>query len=171
MLRRLLPLVACSLLAVSPAAARDNPLSTEVRQSWTRTWNNVVAAAEKMPEEHYTFKPAPESQSFRDMVAHIADAAMGTCTGMTGERRTAGAREMTAKTDLVGAIKAAGAECEKAYAALTDATATEMVTGPRGSQTRLGTAYRNVIHIDHEYSKMTVHFRLKGLVPPSSERR
>lgn len=171
MLRPLLPLVSCSLLAVSTAAAQDNPLSTEVRQSWTRTWNNVVAAAEKMPEEHYTFKPAPESQSFRDMVAHIADAAMGTCTGMTGERRTAGAREMTAKADLVGAIKAAGAECEKAYGGLTDATATEMVAGPRGSQTRLGTAYRNVIHIDHEYSKMTVHFRLKGLVPPSSERR
>jgi hypothetical protein len=78
---------------------------------------------------------------------------------------------MTAKADLVGAIKAAGAECEKAYGALTDATATQMVTGPRGSQTRLGTAYRNVIHIDHEYSKMTVHFRLKGLFPPSSERR
>jgi hypothetical protein len=153
------------------AADKNSVVGWEVRQSWTRTWNNVVAAAEKMPEEHYTFKPAPESQSFRDMVAHIADSAMGACTGMSGERRTAGAREKTAKAELVAAIKVAGAECEKAYGALTDAQATEMVSGPRGSQTRLGTAYRNVIHIDHEYSKMTVHFRLKGLVPPSSERR
>ena len=168
---RPLALACCLALTSVPAAAQDNPLSTEVRQSWTRTFGNVAAAAEKMPEEHYSFKPAPESQSFRDMVAHIADAAMGACTGMTGERRTAGAREMTAKADLVGAIKAAGAECEKAYAALTDATATQMVTGPRGSLTRLGTAYRNVIHIEHEYAKMTVHFRLKGLVPPSSEGR
>ena len=171
MLRRVALVLSCLPLVVLSADAQDNPLSTEVRQAWTRTWNNVVAAAENLPEEHFTFLPSPVSQSFRDMVAHIADAAMGTCTGMTGERRTAGAREMSAKADLAGAIKAAGAECEKAYAALTDATATEMVTGPRGSQTRLGTAYRNVIHIDHEYSKMTVHFRLKGLVPPSSERR
>jgi hypothetical protein len=171
MLRRLGIVLSCLSLAVLPTAAQDNPLSTEVRQSWTRTWNNVVAAAEKMPEEHYGFKPAPESQSFRDMVAHIADAAMGTCTGMTGERRTAGAREMTAKADLVDAIKAAGAECEKAYGALTDATATQMITGPRGTRSRLGTAYGNVIHIDHEYAKTTVHFRLKGLVPPSSEGR
>ena len=162
--------LSCVAFITVPASAQD-ALSTEVRQSWTRTWGNVAAAAEKMPEEHYPFKPAAESQSFRDMVAHIADSAMGACTGMTGERRTAGAREMTAKADLLGAIKAAGAECEKAYAALTDATATEMVTGPRGTQTRLGTAYRNVIHIEHEYSKMTVHFRLKGLVPPSSEGR
>ena len=168
---RPLALACCLAAASSPAAAQDNPLSTEVRQSWTRTFGNVAAAAEKMPDEHYSFKPAAESQSFRDMVAHIADAAMGACTGMTGERRTAGAREMTAKADLVGAIKAAGAECEKAYGALTDATAAQMVTGPRGSLTRLGTAYRNVIHIEHEYAKMTVHFRLKGLVPPSSEGR
>lgn len=39
--------------------AQDNPLSTELRQSWTRTWGNIAAAAEKMPEEHYGFKPAP----------------------------------------------------------------------------------------------------------------
>lgn len=168
---RLLPL-ALSLVAVAiPAASQDNPLSTEVRQSWTRTWNNVVSAVEKMPEEHFAFKPAPESQSFRDLVAHTADSAMGACTGMTGERRNAGAREMTAKADLVNAIKAAGAECEKAYGALTDQTATQMVTGPRGSRTRLGTAYGNVIHIEHEYAQMAVHFRLKGLVPPSSEGR
>ena len=105
------------------------------------------------------------------LLAASAAAAQDNPLGMTGDRRTAGAREMTAEADLVGAIKAAGAECEKAHGALTDATATERVSGPRGSQTRLGTAYRNVIHIDHEYSEMTVHFRLKGLVPPSSERR
>jgi hypothetical protein len=164
--------LALCLTSISvPAAAQDNPLSTEVRQAWTRTWGNIVAAAEKMPEEHYGFKPAPESQSFRDLVAHTADSAMGACSGMTGERRNAGAREMTAKADLVGAIKAAGAECEKAYGGLTDQTGTEMVAGPRGTRSRLGTAYGNVIHIEHEYAQMAVHFRLKGLVPPSSEGR
>jgi hypothetical protein len=168
---RTLPVTLGALLLAAPLSAQDNPLSNEVRQSWTRTWNNVVAAAEKMPEEHYAFKPAPESQSFRDLVAHTADSAMGACTGFSGERRTAGARDMTTKADLVGAIKAAGAECEKAYGALTDQTATQMVTGPRGSRSRLGTLYGNVIHIEHEYAQMAVHFRLKGLVPPSSEGR
>lgn len=168
---RLLPAALCALLCVTPAAAQDNPLSTEVRQAWTRTWNNVAAAVEKMPEEHFAFKPAPESQSFRDLVAHTADAAMGACTAVAGERKTAGAREMTTKAALVGAIKAAGAECEKAYGALTDQTAAQMITGPRGSRSRLGTLYGNVIHIEHEYAQMAVHFRLKGLVPPSSEGR
>ena len=169
---RTLTLAAFAALALAAqAAAQDNPLSTEARQSWTRTWGNVVAAAEKMPEENYAFKPAADSQSFRDLVAHTADSAMGSCSGLNGERRQAGAAAMTSKADLIGALKAVGAECEKAYGSLTDATATQMITGPRGTRSRLGVAYGNAIHIEHEYAQMAVHFRLKGLVPPSSERR
>lgn len=168
---KLLPVAFLAALAAVPAAAQDNPLSTEVRQAWTRTWGNVAAAAEKMPEENYAFKPSPESQSFRDLIAHTADSAMGACSSLTGERRTAGAREMTTKAALLEAVKAAGAECEKAYGGVTDQTATQMVTGPRGSRSRLGMLYGNVVHIEHEYAQMAVHFRLKGLVPPSSDRR
>lgn len=168
---KLLPVAFLAALAAVPAAAQDNPLSTEVRQAWTRTWGNVAAAAEKMPEENYAFKPSPESQSFRDLIAHTADSAMGACSSLTGERRTAGAREMTTKAALLEAVKAAGAECEKAYGGVTDQTATQMITGPRGSRSRLGMLYGNVAHIEHEYAQMAVHFRLKGLVPPSSDRR
>lgn len=168
---KLLPVAFLAALAAVPAAAQDNPLSTEVRQAWTRTWGNVAAAAEKMPEENYAFKPSPESQSFRDLIAHTADSAMGACSSLTGERRTAGAREMTTKAALLEAVKAAGAECEKAYGGVTDQTATQMITGPRGSRSRLGMLYGNVVHIEHEYAQMAVHFRLKGLVPPSSDRR
>lgn len=149
----------------------QNPLSTEAQQAWTRTKNNVIAAAEKMPEEHYSFKPAPESQSFRDLVAHTADSAMGVCSGYSGERKSAGAASMNSKAELVGAIKAAMAECDTAYGSLTDAKATEMIAGRGGQRTRLGTLYGNTVHIEHEYAQMAVHLRLKGIVPPSSEGR
>jgi hypothetical protein len=158
-------------IAAFALQGQDNPLSTEAQQSWARTKNNIIAAAEKMPEENYSFKPAPESQSFRDLVAHTADSAMGACSGFNGERKQAGAASMTAKADLVGAIKAAMAECDKAYGSLTDAKATEMIPGRGGQRSRLGTLYGNTIHIEHEYAQMAVHFRLKGLVPPSSEGR
>jgi len=151
--------------------AQENPLSTEAQQAWTRTKNNLVAAAEKMPEEHYSFKPAPESQSFKDLVAHTADSALGSCSGYNGERKQGGAAAMTTKADLVAALKTAMDECDKAYGSLTDAKGTEMITGGRGSRSRLGTLYGNTIHLEHEYAQMAVHLRLKGLVPPSSEGR
>jgi hypothetical protein len=46
-----------------------------------------------------------------------------------------------------------------------------MIEGRRGSRSRLGTLWGNTVHIEHEYAQMAVHLRLKGIVPPSSERR
>jgi hypothetical protein len=158
------------LTAQAPPAASGNPLSTEAQQAWTRTIGNVVAAAEKMPEDGYAHKPSPESQSFRDLVAHTADSAMGACTAVSGERKTAGAAQMQKKAELVAAMKAAQAECEKAYT-LTDAKAVEMVTGGRGGpRSRISTLWGNTVHIEHEYAQMAVHLRMKGIVPPSSDR-
>jgi uncharacterized damage-inducible protein DinB len=149
----------------------SNPLTTEAHQAWTRTMNNVIAAAEKMPEDNYSFKPTPESMSFRDIVAHAADSAMGSCSGFNGERKSAGAAQMKTKEELIGALKAAQAECEKAYAP-NDTKAVEMVTGGRGGpRSRLSTLWGNTVHIEHEYAQMAVLLRLKGLVPPSSEGR
>ncbi len=154
-----------------PLTAQDNPLSGEARRAWNRTKNLIVAAANKMPEEHYGFKPAPESQSFGDLVAHTANAAMGSCSGISGERKRAGVNGSSSKADLVAAIAAAMAECEVAYGALTDSNATDMIAGRRGQSPRLALLYRNTIHIEHEYAQMAVHMRFKGLVPPSSEGR
>jgi len=157
--------------AALPVRAQDNPLSTEAQQAWTRTIGNAVAAAEKMPEENFSFKPAPESQSFGDLVAHTAGSALGVCSSVTGETSSIKVTGTSAKADLVAAMNAAKALCEKAYGSLTDANATDMIEGRRGKRSRIGTLYGNTVHIEHEYAQMAVHMRLKGLVPPSSERR
>lgn len=165
---RLLALIAC---AASFAAAQDSPLASEAVQSWTRTKGNLIGAAEKMPEDNYSFKPSPESQSFKDLVAHTADSAMGTCSGFNGERKQLGAASKTSKADLVAALKEGLAECDKAYSSVNASNATEMVESRGGKRSRLGVLYGNTIHLEHEYAQMAVLLRLKGQVPPSSERR
>ncbi len=170
-MRRFSMLLTCLTVGCAALYSQTNPLSTEAKQAWTRTIANAVAAAEKMPEEGYAHRPTPESMSFREIVAHTADSAMGSCSAFNGERKTAGAAKMQTKTELVGAMKAAQTECEKAYT-LTDAKAMEMMTGGRGGpRTRLSTLWGNTVHIEHEYAQMAVHLRAKGVVPPSSERR
>jgi hypothetical protein len=170
-MRRLSIVLTCPILGCVALYSQTDPLSTEAKQAWTRTMANVVAAAEKMPEDGYAYKPTPESMSFREIVAHTADSAMGACSAVNGERKTAGAAQMQTKAELAGALKAAQAECEKAYT-LTDAKAVEMVTGGRGGpRSRLSTLWGNTVHIEHEYAQMAVHLRVKGVVPPSSEGR
>ena len=164
-------LLSCLLAGTAAMYSQADPLSNEAKTAWTRTINNVVAASEKMPDEGYAYKPTPESMSFRDLVAHTADSAMGACSGFSGERKTAGADKMQTKADLVGAMKAAQAECDKAYGSLTDAKATEMIAGRGGQRSRLSTLWGNTVHIEHEYAQMAVHLRMKGVVPPSSAGR
>ena len=79
-------------------------------------------------------------------------------------------RSKTAKADLVAALKASFDECDKAYDSLTDANASEMIKGPRGSRTKLGMLEGNITHDNEEYGYLAVYMRLKGQVPPSSDR-
>jgi hypothetical protein len=170
-MRRFSILPIAAVFGCAALYAQTDPLSTEAKQAWTRTMNNVIAAADKMPEDAYSFKPFPESMSFAAIVAHVADSAMGTCSTINGERKNLGAAQMTSKADLTAALKTAQAECDKAYTQ-TDAKVVEMVTGGRGGpRSRLSTLWGNTVHIEHEYAQMSIHLRLKGIVPPSSEGR
>ena len=165
----ILGLTVLLLRAQTPPSA--NPLTTEAQQAWNRTINNVLAAAEKMPEDGYAYKPTSESMSFQAIVAHTADSALGSCSAFNGERKNGGAAQMKTKAELLESLKAAQAECEKAYTP-NDTKAMEMMTGGRGGpRSRLSTLWGNTVHIEHEYAQMAVDLRLKGIVPPSSERR
>ncbi len=163
-------IVIFAALGASALLAQD-ALSNEARQAWGRTKGNLIGAAEKMDEANFDFKPSAESQSFKVLVAHTADSAMGVCSAYNGERKQLGAASKATKAELVEALKAAMAECDTAYGALTDAKATEMIEGRGGQRSRLGTLYGNTIHMEHEYAQMAVHLRIKGAVPPSSEGR
>ncbi len=152
-------------------AQTANPLSTEAKQAYTGIKNNLTKMAEKMSEENYAFKPVPEVRTFGGLVAHIADSQARTCSTVSGEPKSVGAASKTTKADLVAALKQSFEICDTAYNSLTDATAVEMITTPRGQSSRLGALVRNTIHDNEEYGYMSVYLRLKGVVPPSSEGR
>src|SRR5206468_8310799 len=116
--------LACgAAFAQAPAA----PLSyvNEIKQSWTGIKNNVLRAAEKMPEDQYSFKPAPEVRDFGGEVAHGADIATMLCSGALNDPKQGTAGTKKTKAELIAALNEANALCDQAYAALTDANASE----------------------------------------------
>ena len=151
------------------SAQTANPMSTEARQAYTGIKNNLLKMAEKMPEENYAFKPTPEIRSFGQLIGHVADSQLRTCSAVKGEMKTGTAGTKTSKADLVAALKESIAECDAAYDSLTDATATDMIKTARGQRTKLGALVGNTTHSNEEYGYMSVYLRLKGVVPPSSE--
>ena len=56
--------------AQAPAAAPANPISASQNKMYTMLSGIVIAAAEKMPEENYSFKPTPDVRSFGQLVGH-----------------------------------------------------------------------------------------------------
>ena len=56
------------------------------------------------------------------------------------------------------------ARCDKAFAAVTDATMMQA----NGSRTRIGTLIYNTSHINEHYGNIVTYMRINGLVPPSS---
>ncbi len=169
--RYLRTLAAACAVAVTIQAQTGNPLIGEAKQAYNGIKNNLQKMAEKMPEEHYSFKPTPDIRTFGQLVAHVADAQMRTCAAVKGEQKQANAASKTSKADLVAALKESSEECDAAFASVTDANANEMVRAGRGQRSRLGALIGTTIHDNEEYGYMAVYLRLKGIVPPSSEGR
>src|SRR5258706_3162214 len=150
--------------------AQPSP-SAEIKQAYTRIKTNLTKAAEKMPEDLYSFKATPDIRTFGALIAHIADSQTGTCNAVLGESKTGTAGSKTAKADLVAALKDSFADCDKAIDSLTDANLTQAVKVRNREASKIGALASVVIHSNDEYGYLAVYMRLKGVVPPSSEGR
>lgn len=168
------PVIIAILLCTAGAAIRAQatyPYIAEARQNYGIVKNNHLRMAEKMPEEHYLFKPAAEVRSFGESVAHVADSQARTCSLVTGESKAVNAASKATKADLIAALKESYAICDAAFDALTDATAGQMVRLGQSTRERskLGLLFGMTSHSNEQYGYMAVYLRLKGIVPPSSE--
>jgi hypothetical protein len=80
-----------------------------------------------MPEATYRFKPVDAVRTYGQIVGHIADMQYAFCSVALGEKNPALRVEQTktSKAELVAALKDAIAYCDRAYDALTDASAVQ----------------------------------------------
>jgi uncharacterized damage-inducible protein DinB len=175
-MRTLLCLVPAVLLVLPSALLSQenaNPFVNGQKGLYAFVSRNVVAAAEKVPEADYSFKPTPEVRSFGQLVGHVADAQYMFCSMATGEEAPVKGIEKskTSKADLVQALKDAGNYCTKAYGSLTDAQAAQNVKFFGQEMPKLNILSLNTAHLDEHYGNMVTYMRLKGIVPPTSEQK
>ncbi len=154
-----------------PAGPPANPITLSEKGLYSFISGAVVKAAEKMPEENYSFKPTPEVRSFGQLVGHVADANYMFCSQASGQANPMKNIEKTktSKADLVAAIKGAVAYCNSAFDSMTDAKGSEMVKLFGFNLAKLSLFSLNTAHTDEHYGNMVTYLRLKGIVPPTSE--
>ena len=159
---------ASTLQAQAPA----NPLSANFKASWTNISSLLARMAEKMPEENYRFKPTPEMADFGARMAHAINFNMRGCAQAKGETKPLTFSAAPTKAEVVAAMKETNAYCDGVFNALTDADAMKMMAAGRGGQRPMFTILQGTVleHSQEMYGYMAPYLRLKGVVPPSSDR-
>ena len=167
-----LVVIPIAAIAQTPAAPPANPISTSEAHMYTMLSGMLVTAAEKMPEENYVFKPSPDVRTFGQLVGHLSDAQYFFCSSVAGEKNPGiGAeKNKTTKADLIAALKDANAYCGKVYEAMTDAKGAEMMKFMNRDFAKLSILAANFAHDYEHYGNMATYMRIKGIVPPTSEK-
>jgi len=171
---------AAALIVSGPAsaqqtepAAKTYTLSGEALRGYQNVQSNLAEAAEKMPEQHYGFKPVPEVKSFGQHVAHIAISQYGLCSRLKGEanpKKDEKEETTRSKADTLALLKGSSAYCEPLVTGLTEASLTELVPMGKDKVSKGLIPLGLITHADEVYGSIAVYLRLKGIVPPSTEK-
>ena len=124
-----------------------------------------------MPEENYSFKPTDAVRSYGQVLGHLADSQYYFCSVALGDKGPNLKIEetKTSKVDLIAALKASFAYCDKVYDGMTDASGAQTVQLFGGDTPKLGALTVNNMHDMEHYGNLVTYLRIKNIVPPTSE--
>jgi uncharacterized protein YggE len=153
-------------------AQDGNPISTQLKGSWVNVRDLLTKMADKMPDENYRFKPTPELQDFGQRMAHVITFSMRGCSLVKGEQKNLNFSATPTKAEVTAGMKQVNEECDSVFNSLTDADLQKMVNAGRGGQRPEFALLEGLVleHSQEVYGYTAVYLRLKGIVPPSSER-
>jgi uncharacterized damage-inducible protein DinB len=160
------------LAGATSALAQENPYLAPAKQTFGMIKGNIIKAAEQMPVEHYTFKPTADVRSFGELVGHVANANYMICSRASGAEspnKVNIEKTVTDKAALGTALAESFAYCDAQFDAL-GAKAPEVIDLFGMKMPRLNVLQFNTIHDMEHYGNMVTYMRIKGLVPPSSQR-
>jgi hypothetical protein len=168
---------AASANQAAPAGAKQdsapivNPVSSAVKAQMARFAKNMVAAAEAMPAEKYSFKPTPEMNTYGHLVMHILQTNNLLCAKVSGAAAPdPSVADSDPKDKLVAALKASFDSCSTALANVDDSKLGEPVTlfGNRPSSRAGALIALSDGWYDH-YGTQAIYLRLSGILPPTAQ--
>jgi uncharacterized damage-inducible protein DinB len=158
--------------AAAPAATMPNPIVWSAKEMYSRSEKNILASADEMPADKYSFHPTDGQKSFGWIVSHLAQSNGGLCAILSDGAAPATTKvaETATKDELTAALKASFDYCDGVMAALTDAKLTDTVTFFRGAKVPRARALFEITGdlMDH-YSQMAGYLRAAGMLPPSAQ--
>ena len=185
MARTLLSAIVTTALATTAVYAQRGAgpadpvgIAAGFQNAYNAVKRNITQSAELVPEAGYGLKPSTmeDMKTYGQVIGHVADAQFNQCSGALGMPNPNQGNSFEApgkaRAEILKALADSFALCDKAFEALTDANASEMLTSGRGGPRARATALLGVIaHGNEMYGIYTVYQRAQNLVPPSTAAR
>ena len=160
----------CVAQDAAPATPVANPVSTTVKGQMTRYAKNMVAAAEAMPAEKFSYKPTPEMNTFAHLTMHIAQSNNFLCSKISGqEAPKVEMKDTDAKDKLVAALKASFEFCSTALTNVDDSKLSDPFTVFNRQTSRAGLLITLSDDWYDHYGAQAVYLRLNGILPPTAQ--
>lgn len=148
---------------------------------------NTIQVAEDIPEEHYGYRPTPDSRSVAENLTHIAQFSRfdrllqeeehvatlaGFDFGKLSKKSEAEEKKAQTKRELIEWLRKSGEEWAKWVEGLPEELLAEQVGQPRGgSRTRFEMILGTKEHEMHHRAQLMVIERLLGIVPHLTRQR
>ncbi len=180
-------MLGCCLLALPSVAqtieqpAHKMELAAWLRGAYTNTRSNLIKSAENFPEDLYGMRPGPQKEvrTYGQIIGHLANFNYLWCSQAKGEKNPDEGNDfekVSSKAGLVKALRDAFSYCDSVYAGMNDTSGLEtiQITQENGRVARLprmSLLILNHTHNNEHYGNLVTYMRIKGIVPPSSQRR
>ena len=152
----------------------------EMAESWRTVRKNTIQVAEDIPEDKYAFRPAPDTMSVSEILAHLATTPYWAQQCHFVDKKStvviddfqkwmgAAAKASAAlgsKAAIVDALKKDGESFASQIETLTDGQLGEIVALPMGKKTRFEMLLGVKEHEMHHRAQLFLIERLLGIVP------
>lgn len=150
-----------------------NPVSDSVKAMVAQHAKAIIAAAEEMPADKYSYSPTPQQITFGHLIMHLAQSNTHLCASIAGTEPPEGEKlaETDPKDKLVTALKSSFDYCSGVLDKTDDSKLNEMVPGFRGSAPRARIMITLVADLYDHYSAEAAYLRLNGMLPPTAQPR
>jgi uncharacterized damage-inducible protein DinB len=179
LLLMLLLLSGVTLLAQAAPAAKAAPQAAPdfagvLSRQIGNLENELVPAADAMPEDKFSYQTTKETMPFSRQVLHAAATNYYYCSGILGEKppvdlgKDGDGPEYKSKAEAVKYLKDSFDYAKKAFASINAQNAVAPVQVGQRQATRLGLAFNTIAHGNNHYGQIVQYLRVNGIVPPAS---
>jgi hypothetical protein len=167
--------------------SKNENVATALMRTFGNQEYEYRAAAEAMPEDKYSFRPAVQGKfteaapfgptdlrTFAEQVKHVACANFAFAAELDTKEPPAacdkgGPSPAKTRAELLTYLRNSFAALNKSLNAITVKNMYEPINGPyAGPNTRLGLAEVAIWHVADHYGQLAMYLRLSGIVPPAS---